>query len=292
MAISNRSGMIDGFTSVQAVRHKGARKNDHNPQKDAAPPEKKEEQSHRSVQSQKISASRTALPSRHELVCYSCQYKFVVTGSLDKVYCPKCREQLETGDHTIEGDWTRDILTVGRVHIKNGAKVLGASIIATDIVIGGDCSEANLKPTRQIELETGAVVAQGVLNNHKIIIRVGSRLVLDNPLRCSDLDVYGDLQTKALPTGKVTVHSGGMFRGELTAHHLIVHEGGGLSAKLRIGPKNVKPIATSPTQKTGLESTDEQGEFNLNKPSNSLSKATVSNKSKKQTSKRKSSKVK
>ena len=173
MAISSRSGMIDGFSSVQAVRHKGARKPDTNPPKETAPPSKTEEQRHRSVQSQKVSIGHTALPSRHELVCYSCQYEFVVTGSLDKVFCPKCREQLETGDRTVEGDWKRDILTVGTVHVKNGAKVLGASIIATDIIIGGDCSEANLKPTRQIELETGAVVSPGVLNNHKIIIVTG-----------------------------------------------------------------------------------------------------------------------
>ena len=235
-------GMIDGFMSVQAVRHKSERGSDRKPAENKAPPAPAEESRHRSApaENKKVSIGHTALPTRHELVCYSCRYKFVVNGRLDKVFCPKCREQLETGDHSIEGDWKKDILTVGTVHIKSGAKVLGSTIIATDIIIGGDCSEANLKPTRRIELETGAVVSPGVLNNHKVIIRAGAQLSPDAPLRCSDLEIYGEIQAKAFPTGMVTIFAGGFFRGELEAAHLAVHEGGGLSANLRIRPAEVK----------------------------------------------------
>jgi cytoskeletal protein CcmA (bactofilin family) len=185
------------------------------------------------------------------LVCYSCQYKFTVTGSLAKLFCPKCREQLESGDHNIEGSWTSDILTVGKVHIKSGAKVVGASIVANDIIVGGDCSEANLKPVRHIELETGAVVSPGVLNNHKVIIRAGAKIALDTPLRCSDLDIYGELHAKAIPTGTVTLFAGGMFRGELNASSLIVNDGGGLSADLKISPVAEKTKTKPKTAKTG-----------------------------------------
>jgi len=242
-------GMIDGFMSVQAVRHKSERGSDRKPAENKAPSAPAEESRHRSAltEKKKVSIGHTALPTRHELVCYSCRYKFVVNGRLDKVFCPKCREQLETGDHSIEGDWKKDILTVGTVHIKSGAKVLGATIIATDIVIGGDCSEANLNPTRHIELETGAVVSPGVLNGHKVIIRAGAQLSPDAVLRCSDLEIYGEIQVKALPTGMVTIFAGGFFRGELEAAHLIVHEGGGLSANLRINPAKEK--AQSPADK-------------------------------------------
>jgi cytoskeletal protein CcmA (bactofilin family) len=243
-------GMIDGFTSVQAVRHKRERSTERKSSEGKAPPAVAEESRHRSVpaEKKKVSIGHTALPTRHELVCYSCRYNFVVNGRLDKVFCPKCREQLETDDHSIEGDWRKDILTVGTVHIKSGSKVIGANIIATDIIIGGDCSEANLKPTRHIEMETGAVVSPGVLNNHKVIIRAGAQLSLDAPLRCADLEIHGEIQAKALPTGKVTVYAGGMFRGELEAAHLIVHEGGGLSANLRIRP--AEETAQSVVEKT------------------------------------------
>ena len=132
MARSDKPGMIDGFMSVQAVRHQGDRAPDQKPAKDAPAVEKTEASQSDSAQPQKkASIGHTALPSRHELICYSCGYAFVVTGALNKVFCAKCREQLETGDHSIEGEWKQDIRTVGKVHVKQGATVVGATIIAT-----------------------------------------------------------------------------------------------------------------------------------------------------------------
>lgn len=234
---SGRSGMIDGFRTVQAVRKRSER---------GVPPKPQKNERARSVQESElrsdsvkkgspVSIGKTALPTRHDLVCYSCRYKFVVNGRLDKVFCPKCREQLETGDHTVDGAWDKDVLTVGKVYIKPGGRVAGCRIVATDIVIAGDCSEADLCPTRQLELETGAVVAPGNLNNSRIVIRAGGEIALDVPLRCQELEVYGSLHANASPSGLVVIHPGGMFRGSLTCEHLVVCDGGGLSADLRIG---------------------------------------------------------
>jgi cytoskeletal protein CcmA (bactofilin family) len=245
MARPDSPGMIDGFMSVQAVRRKGENGTAHKPTEAPPPPE---EIRHRSVSTQKASGiGHTALPSRHALICYSCEYSFVVTGSLDKVFCPKCREQLETGDHLIEGEWREDIRTVGKVHIKQGATVLGATIVATDVVIGGNCDNATLNPTRRIELETGASVPPSVLDKHNILIREGARLAFETILRCKNLDIHGELQADAIPTGTVTVHPGGMFRGKLKTPHLTVHDGGGLSAMLEITPEPPKQKESKPT---------------------------------------------
>jgi cytoskeletal protein CcmA (bactofilin family) len=247
MARPDRPGMIDGFMSVQAVRHKGERHPDPKSPEAEAPDAKTGESQSGSAQTRKASGiGHTALPSRHELICYACEYGFVVTGSLNKVFCPKCREQLETGDHTIEGEWKQDIRTVGKVHVKPGATVIGATIIATDIVIAGDCTKANLKPTRRIELETGATVPPELLNEHRVRIRAGARLSLTTPLRCKTLDIYGELQATAEPTGLITIHPGGMFRGDLKATHLVVHDGGGMSATVRIAPQKPEPPKVQP----------------------------------------------
>jgi cytoskeletal protein CcmA (bactofilin family) len=248
MARPDSPGMINGFMSVQAVR----RKNDHGPdQKPPEAPSPPKETRHPSAPPPQASRiGHTALPSRHELICYSCEYSFTVTGRLDKVFCPKCREQLETGDHIIEGEWRDDVRTVGQVHVKPGATVHGATIVATDIIIGGNCDNAILNPTRRIELETGASVTPRVLDMHTILIRKGERLSFTAPLRCQDLELHGELQAQAMPRGTVTVHPGGMFRGTLKTSHLIVHDGGGLSAMLEITPEPPKPKATPPATQT------------------------------------------
>jgi len=255
MPKSDKPGMIDGFMSVQAVRHKGEHKPDDKSPPGKSPPEKQEETQSDSVPLQKkASIGHTAMPSRHELVCYSCGYAFVVTGKLGKVFCSKCREELETGNHEIEGEWKQDIRTVGRVHIKSGATIDGATVIATDIVIAGDCSKANLQPTRRIELETGAIAPPGVLDAHPVLIRAGARLSLKKPLHCFDLDIHGELQADAAPNGTVTIHPGGMFRGKLKAAHLVVHDGGGLSADLHIKPE--EPEVRDPKPEAGGQKTE------------------------------------
>ena len=259
MPKSDKPGMIDGFMSVQAVRHQDGRKPDDKPPDDKSPPDTKEETQSTSAQlAKKASIGHTALPSRHELVCYSCGYAFVVTGKLSKVFCSKCREELETGDHTIEGEWEKDILTVGRVHVKTGAVVRNATIVATDIVVGGDCTQATLKPTRRVELDTGALLPPGLLDEHCVLVRAGARLSLDAPLRCSDLDIHGELQASAAPAGMVTIHPGGMFRGDLKAAHLTVHDGGGLSAKLHIQPEEPKPEGGSQKSEVSVRKAEGQ----------------------------------
>ncbi len=261
MARSDKPGMIDGFMSVQAVRRKGEQGPDNVPPQGEAPPATQEETRHRSADlEKKTSIGQTALPSRHELVCYSCGYAFVVTGKLGKVFCSKCREELETSDRDIEGNWKQDIRTVGRVQIKSGAVIDGATVIATDIAIAGDCSKANLQPTRRIELETGAIVPPGVLDAHPVLIRAGGRISLKAPLHCSNLDVHGELQAEAAPTGVVTIHPGGMFRGKLKTAHLIVHDGGGLSAKLHIKPEEQKTEGGGRKAETGGQKTAVRGQ--------------------------------
>lgn len=315
MARPDSPGMIDGFMSVQAVRHQGERPPDEKPPKDAAPAAKAEESRSDSALPQKqASIGQTALPSRHELICYSCGYAFVITGSLNKVFCPKCREQLETSDRTIEGEWKEDIRTVGRVHVHQGATVIGATIVATDVIIAGDCTQAKLQPTRRIELDTGARVQPEVLNEHSVHVIAGARLSLTAILRCNMLEIFGELQASAEPTGMTTVHPGGMFRGTLKTEHLTVHDGGGLSASLHIAPAppeappeadktadteavdaSASPSATKAKKPTAPSATKKAAPSGPTQKASSQTKATVkrvsSTKGKKRASKRPRRKV-
>jgi len=227
------NGMIDGYSSVQAIRRLDGKptrirtSQDGAAPGDGAPPPPE-------VASKQAAFGHTALPTRHDLICYSCGYAFVVTGRLDKVLCPKCKTWLETGDKHIDGAWSGTLKTVGRVYINCGAVVTSSRIIATDIRVSGTCRNSRLEPTRNLELDTGAQVELDKLGGLRIVIIEGAQLMLDEPLRCRSLEVHGELQAEARPADVAVLHSSAYFRGTLYAQRLVVHEGAGLKAFLHI----------------------------------------------------------
>jgi len=249
----DHNGMIDGYTSVQAIRRldgkrprvvqspqEGSAPGDGSggPPLDAAP--------------KATTFGHTSLPSRHDLICYSCGYAFVVTGRLDKVLCPKCKTWLETGDKHIDGAWSGTLKTVGRVYINSGATVTSSHIVAADIRVSGTCRNCRLEPTRHLELDSGAQVELDKLGGQRVVIIQDANLKLDEPLRCRSLEVYGELQAEARPSEFAVLHPEAMFRGTLYAPRLIVHEGARIKAFLHIAreqaaaPMPAASVAPSP----------------------------------------------
>ncbi len=240
----DHNGMIDGYSSVQALRRldgKGSPR--------AKPPEESAPDEGATAPPKPASFGHTALPTRHDLICYACGYAFVVTGRLDKVLCPKCKTWLETGDKHIDGAWSGNLKTVGRVYINSGATVSSSSIVATDIRVAGICRNTRLEPTRHLELDTGAQVELDKLSGQRLVIIEDAKLTFDEPLRCRSLEIRGELQADARPSEGGEIHPGGMFRGTLHAPRLIVHDGAGLKAHLHIAPasKDLTPNAQQPT---------------------------------------------
>lgn len=226
----NKAGMIDGFSSVQAVR-RAKQPESPPPLPTAQPPPSTHEKSHEKR------IDHTAMPTRHEVVCYSCAYAFTITGNQSKVFCPKCRAQLETGDFVIDEEWTDDIRTMGVVQISSAGCVRGATIIATDIIIGGDATEATLEPTRAIILDTGAKLDLSQCDSRALVIREGARVVLDAILACDQLTIRGELTARVKVSGKAEILPAGFFRGELSGSQFTIHDGGGAKARVSISPQ-------------------------------------------------------
>ncbi len=235
-------GMIDGFSSVQAIRRQDgvSKKQDPASKPETATPHAPMGEGggqSRSASSAGAAAhiGTTAMPTRHELVCYSCGYAFTVTGRLEKLFCSKCRTQLETGSVRIEGNWSEDVKTVGVVEILPQAVVKGATLTGTDIRIAGDVTDATLKPTRRLELADGAQVPLAVLRDQDLWICEGAELRMDGPVYCRNIEIYGLLRADLYPSGSVTIKPGGCLSGSLQSAHLIVEDGGGLLADVRVG---------------------------------------------------------
>jgi cytoskeletal protein CcmA (bactofilin family) len=243
---SKGKGMIDGFASVQALR----RARDDRPAPDrhdpATPAVPRANAAHRSptppTPARPAAPSggtparigHTALPTRHELVCYECRYAFAVTGRLDKVFCPKCRTELVTHSITVDDGWREDVKTVGTIRVVAQATLKQVELIGTDIIIAGDVTEATIKPTRRLSLDTGARVRMGDLDGPELEIVAGARLKLDAPLICGDLTIRGELTAQVRAKGVVTLTESSQFSGSLHAAHLVIEDGAGLRADFRI----------------------------------------------------------
>jgi hypothetical protein len=255
--------MIDGYTSVQAIRRLDGKQNRvRPPQEDTAsdgsgvpPPD---------TVPKAGTFGHTALPTRHELICYSCGYVFVLTGRLEKVLCPKCKTRLETGDKHIDGAWSGTLKTVGRVYINSGAVVTSSRIIATDIRVSGVCRNSRLEPTRHLELDTGAQVELDKLGGVRIVIIEDAKLMLDEPLRCRSLENYGELQADARPAELAVLHPASMFRGTLHSPRLVVHEGAGIKAFLHVSQREADaapaPASTTEADATPVPASTTEGE--------------------------------
>ena len=102
MADGDRANMIDGFASVQAVRRSRPKGADpkYAPSRTRLPASEKKKPPPSSDGKPVAHIGRTALPPRHDILCYACSYRFVHTGRMGEgLLCPKCHEMLLTKDY-------------------------------------------------------------------------------------------------------------------------------------------------------------------------------------------------
>lgn len=237
MARADKKGMIDGYMAVQSVRRSSGRQQERDrsdtpsddPTKSAAnPPSTSGSQPH--------GFGQTALPTKHEIHCYACGYRFNVTGSLHKLLCPKCKEQLHTGDKTICGPYSGTIQTVGTVTIHSGASVTDSTITASVIRIAGECRKTKLQPGLRVELESGAAVDLAKLEDVDVVIPSKQSVTLETELYCKSLRLLGTLRANVTARASVEIHDQAAFHGKLQSPSLMVEDGATLRADLHIKP--------------------------------------------------------
>lgn len=233
-------GVIDGFTSVQAVRRAGRRSKGSRtrPSRSKLPaveakPEKKEKKKIRSKPATRI--GHTVIPAKHEIVCYECGYTFTLQGRIHKPLCPKCHEFLDMTDHTIDSEWTKTIKTIGTVELKAEGVLKGAELIARDVILAGDAKDGAIRACRRLELCPGARFDIANVRMRDLVIRSGGKFTLRRKIVCRDLEIEGNFNARVYTEGIVTVKTGGFLLGEVHGPHLIVEEGGGLKAKVVVG---------------------------------------------------------
>ena len=241
---SQDPNVIDGFSSVQAARRAKGRgaaprlrpATDALPRLQGAAPAP-------DPASAKPAAriGHTVVPDRHDICCFECAYSFVLTGRLHDTFCPKCHAEMKAEDITIETDWTRPVQTIGTVDIKPSATLKNVRVIAQNVVLAGNAEDSTLQVCGCLDLCAGARFNMDSISLRDLVVRRGGRFSIRSTVNCRDLTVEGDIKAKIYTEGTITVRPGGWLRGEVHGHRVNVEEGGGLSAKLFIGPDEGSP---------------------------------------------------
>jgi len=254
-----KAKVIDGFSSIQAVRRKKGGESDGPRLRESSSklPERQADEDNRGDAAlKKARIGHTALPPKYEILCYECGYAFTVTGRLHNVICAKCREQLEVGDFVITEEHTDPIRTIGAVTVKDGGVLRGTNVIARDLVLeGGIVEDTHVRACGCVRFGERAFYKDASINTRDVLIDVEAEVAFRGSLMCRRLDVKGDVKGRLSCAEAMTVHPGGVIRGEVVTEHLIVQDGGGLKAKVRIGAGKTPKTEKSGRGKPGAAQT-------------------------------------
>lgn len=228
-----KSGEVDGLHLVRAVRQVKTSPDTEPSPPPAAPPEAKPPPDPATGGRY----SRTAMPTKTEVLCYECGYRFFATGKVTRLLCPKCRHELEQGDVRIDGRHTEPVRTVGKVDVgPEGVIASGAEITARVIRLEGEVESGLLHGYGAIELAGFPVCSPAQLKTPHLVVVEGADVGFEAPLVCERLELHGVLTATVEATRGIAIHPGGHARGEVKTGHLVVEEGGGLSAACTIDP--------------------------------------------------------
>ncbi len=239
--MANKGGpnFIDGFASVQAVKHsknagKGVRTRQSSSKLPALEKPAPEKPAAQGPSPKKI--SRTVTPEKFKITCYECEYVFTLQGRVVDNFCPKCHEKLLAKDTVIDKEWSENVKTIGRVEIKKGASFpKKCTIIARDAALSADASEADLNIYNKLELSRGAGFNAEDTEIRTLVIAKGTSLTLKGKVKCERLEVLGELRGTIIASAEAHIEKSGSMKGSLEAPSLVVREGAALSVNLRIG---------------------------------------------------------
>jgi len=236
------SNVINSYTSIQAVKRSSAKKDEKDGDKIGVPASQKQ-QNNIPTKSKPSDASssgaryaHTAKPTLHKIECYACGYKYNVRGSLASITCPKCKESLDVKDYIINGKKTKDIATVGIVEINTNGVLKDSSIKANQIIIKGKLINSTAFANVSIELFGGATFDIKKIETNNLIIGEGNSILsLKETLEHKNIEIRGKMKANIESSGTVRITSTGFFIGSIKAKTLIIEDGAGLLADLKIG---------------------------------------------------------
>lgn len=241
--------LIDGFASVQAVRRTGKAPEarlrhsatrlpgaEDPPVAPAAPP----------VAGGATRIGHTAIPQKHDMVCYECLYAFTVSGKVHYTFCPKCKRNLDMSDHVLSGDCGEELRTMGSIDIRADAVLReGVRLLGQNIIVAGDASQAKLEATRRLELAPGGKINWATCAMKEVRIQPDALLVLRAPLVARVVDIGGTLRGTVRADDLTQIRATATFTGELNTPRLQIEDGAFIRADMVLGRDALATAATN-----------------------------------------------
>lgn len=233
---TQKTPVINGFQSVQAVKHSGKGTEEARTRDSATRlPERKRTDTPSDAKKAATRIGSTAMPARHELTCYECGFEFVLTGRLDDTICAKCRKSLKIKDYTVSGEWAQDVKTLGTIDVTAGAVVGPVNLVCGNLVVAGNIEACTIKVCRRTTICKGAHFDLTQITFTDLVVNLDCILKWKTPFECRHLEVLGTLSADVHATGRVTIQPDARFEGKIAATGLTVEDGGALKADLALG---------------------------------------------------------
>ncbi len=225
-----KTKFVDGLVTLRATQlHQREKRYSAKPEVDEEL-EAKRAEARKGTPRKAMNIGRTVMPTQNDIVCYTCQFQFVMRGRAEVTQCPKCGARLSLKDEKITGGFSDELVTAGKVVLTKSAILDGGSITANHIVLEGTAKSGVLKAYRSLELVQGAVIPEAMIDTRDLRIGPGASHDFHSPMKLGDVDVAGELKADIEASGHVTVRATGHLLGRIKTAHLAVEEGAGLNA--------------------------------------------------------------
>jgi cytoskeletal protein CcmA (bactofilin family) len=144
---------------------------------------------------------------------------------------------LDLSDHIIDTEWVDTIKTAGTIRLTPTGVLKNGDLIGADVILEGIIEGGRARALRTLELGAGAIFSEKAVSGPDLRIAPGADFKFKQEAKYRNVEVLGTLSARLEATGVIIVKPGGLLEGEVQTEHLIVEDGGGLKATLRIGPK-------------------------------------------------------
>lgn len=231
MAKSSRPREIDGLSSVKAAGRSSKKKSAPRVQPSRTRLQGgKPETAADSPPAKRI--GHTVVPDKFSITCYECEYVFSITGKLKDTFCPKCKTELKADNVSVSSPVPRSVKTIGTTTISGSTDLKTAAVITRDMVLSAAISGGSVIVRNRLFLDEGATFDPNSLKALDITVKPAADIKIHGELSCRNILIEGIIDADLKITGTATVTQGGWLKGTITGEHLILKEGGGLSAQI------------------------------------------------------------